>query len=79
MSTVLQTPKALFDEKGNHLLLVRKDEYEALLERVRTYEEQEDEEDWQLYQEGKEEPFTAEPLSVVLKRVKEDREKNGIK
>lgn len=79
MSTVLQTPQALFDEKGNHLLLVRKDEYEALLERVRAYEEQEDEEDWQLYQEGKEEPFTAEPLSVVLKGVKEYREKNGIK
>ncbi|RKV84010.1 MAG: XRE family transcriptional regulator [Bacteroidetes bacterium] len=70
-----QPPKKVVDSEGNSLLLVRKDEYEELLRKVEKYDY---EQDWLLYREGKKDPLSAEPLSVVLKRVKEYRKANVI-
>jgi hypothetical protein len=70
-----QPPKKTVDSEGNPLLLVRKDEYEELLRKAEKYD---DEQDWLLYREGKKDPLSAEPLSVVLKRVKEYRKANVI-
>lgn len=74
MTTItLQTPKEIRDEQGNHLLLVRKDEYEELLKIAQLYEELED---LQAIEEAKEEP--TEPAEVFFERVEAYRKAHGI-
>ena len=74
MTTItLQTPKEIRDEQGNHLLLVRKDEYEELLKIAQLYEELED---LQAIEEAKGAP--TEPAEVFFERVEAYRKANGI-